>query len=112
MAKKIKNLGIRVLAILCLLVGFITILTPIPTGIFLLAIGIALFLMTSKTAIIYVRKIRRKFPKVDNLLHKAEYQLPEKLAKTLRRTSVRIKSTANSAGHGLKSMRKSHASQK
>ncbi len=89
MAKHLKNIGLRFIAAICLLLGFITILTPIPTGIFFLAIGLAMILMTSKRAVIFVRKFRRKYPKIDNLLHNVEYQLPEKLANTLRRTRLR-----------------------
>lgn len=108
MANHLKNLGIKILGILCLFFGLCTIWTPIPTGVILLAVGTALVLMTSKRAVRIVRRVRRRYPKIDQLLHEAEIQLPAKLAKTLRRTNVRIKSKASQAGNGLKSMRKKH----
>ena len=83
MSVYVKNFGLRILAGICLFFGVVTLLTPIPFGIFLLAIGTALMMMTSKTAIRLVRGLGGDFHSLINSCMPRNISFPQSWLKRL-----------------------------
>jgi len=71
-------------AVLLLLVGVVTFLLPIPLGIVLLVIGVAVLLSVSPRARGGFHRLRARYPMIDNRLTQVEPHLPESLRKVLR----------------------------
>ena len=79
-----QRLILFIIAILCLVVGVITLPTPIPLGAILLAIGFALLVLTSVTVRNWLRKARQRFPILDGSLRAVDGYLPRNLRRALR----------------------------
>ncbi len=77
---------IKISAIMCLVVGLLTLWLPIPTGLILIATGLGLLLMISERVARWVTGVRRRFAGLDRLLKRAEPYLPRKLRRALART--------------------------
>ncbi len=82
-----KNPVLRVLvtcvAIVCLVLGAISLPLPLPTGAILLAIGFALLLTVSRRAKVWFRSYRRRSPWIDGKLMLVERYLPDMLRQAL-----------------------------
>ena len=95
------DLLIKVVAIVCLTIGALSMLTPIPTGIVLLTIGFALLIPRSPTASRWLTKLRNRYPGFDRRLKDVEPRLPayyrEALAKTRANATPEAKTTARQA---------------
>lgn len=72
-----------------LIVGAVTLLTPIPTGVFLIATGLALLASTSRRVAGWARGLRARFPGMDARLRAVEPRLPRLLKHPFRRTRPR-----------------------
>ncbi|TCT09280.1 hypothetical protein EDC22_107127 [Tepidamorphus gemmatus] len=79
-------LVLRPAGIVTLILGAITLPTPLPTGILLIGLGTALLIATSATVRIQVRRLRARFPRLDRALEGIEPRLVRWLAVPLRRT--------------------------
>lgn len=97
MRNQAKRLIYLTIAIACLLVGAITLPMPIPLGIPLLAIGIALMILISKTVRNWMRNIRIRYPSFDEKLRTAENYLPRPLRRALRVSAPRSKPPKNTS---------------
>lgn len=84
-----KRLIYFVVAIVCLIVGAITLPTPLPLGAIFLAVGVALLVSTSKTARIWLQKFRAAFPRIDGGLRSIQGYLPKPLRRALRMSAPR-----------------------
>lgn len=85
-SEALLNLLIKLVAIVCLIIGSITLLTPIPTGMLLIGVSIALLVPTSPTAQSWVGKLRRRHKFLDRHLHDIEPRLPTPLRTALAKT--------------------------
>lgn len=74
----------------CLLVpGLIILPSPIPIGLIMVALALAILLTTSKTVARLVFRLRYRFDRVDDKLTQAERHLPRSLRVPLARTRAR-----------------------
>lgn len=73
-------------ALVLILAGAVTFPLPIPVGLILMAVGIALLLSTSRTAIRMLRRYRRTRPEFDGWLKRVRLKLPGFLGRPLRRS--------------------------
>ena len=80
------KLAIKAGAILCFLAGLATLWLPIPTGLLLIALGVALLLLVSPQVVAWLRWLRRRSPGLDTWLERAEPFLPGRLRRALART--------------------------
>ena len=76
------------LALVLVLVGLVTFLLPIPFGIVVLVIGIAVLMMVSPTARKGFHRLRARYPSLDRRLATVEPHLPVSLQKILRPDNV------------------------
>ena len=84
----VGKLAIKFAAILCILAGLATLWLPIPTGLVLLAVGLALLLMVSRQVAGWLARLRRRYPGLDRWLQRAEPYLPGRLRAALARTKA------------------------
>lgn len=84
-----RRLVLFVIAILCVLVGLITLPTPIPLGAILLAIGFSLLVLTSVTVRNMLRRLRQRFPELDGSIRAVDGYLPRNLRRALRLSAPR-----------------------
>lgn len=70
----------------CLVVGILTVLTPIPTGIPLIAFATIILLGTSPTARRFVSRLRRRSTRVDGWIAWVEARAHRRAATLLKRT--------------------------
>ena len=82
----LTGLFLKPIAVLALIVGAITLLTPIPTGVPLIAFGLAVLVATSTTARGRLKAVRRRFMYFDTLIRRAEPMLARPLRVPLMRT--------------------------
>ena len=84
MFKQVWNIVLLVVAVLMVLVGLVTFLLPIPFGIVLLIMGIAMLMMVSPPVRRWFHGLRDRYPSLDSRLTKLEPHLPLSLQKVLR----------------------------
>jgi len=77
---------VRFVAIILIFIGALTMVSPIPFGFVLLAVGIALLISTSKAAARAIRGLRRRFPVFNTLMRVAARMLPKRFRDDLRRS--------------------------
>jgi len=70
----------------CLLVGLLTVWTPLPTGIPLIALGIVILITVSATARRLMRLARGRWGKLDNAIALVETRVGRNMSTMLRRT--------------------------
>ncbi|ESR24744.1 hypothetical protein [Lutibaculum baratangense] len=80
------HLFLKSLGILSLIFGAIVLPTPIPLGAPLIAFGAALLVMTSRTARSILRRLRREYRGLNDLVARVEPRLARPLRVFLRRT--------------------------
>lgn len=78
----------KLIGILLILGGLPLFWTPIPVGLIMIAVGLALIIANSDTARGVVRREREKHHGFNNWLLKAEKVIPHPFARILRRTDV------------------------
>ena len=83
-----RTVAIQTFAALCLFVGLVTLWLPIPTGLVLIAIGLALLLTTSPRVVRWLALLRRRYPGFDRRLARIEPFLPVPLRRALARTAT------------------------
>jgi len=81
--------AVSVLAIICLILGVITLPLPLPTGLIFFVLGFALLLTASRRARIWFRSFRRRAPWLDARLSSVEHRLPDDLRRALSPRQVR-----------------------
>lgn len=96
MQRHAKRLILIVVSIVCLVVGAITLPTPLPIGIVLIAVGLALLILSSKTFRNMIRRLRVRYPSFDDKLRKAEAYLPRPLQRALKISAPRARPNDNS----------------
>lgn len=74
-----------------LLAGLVTLPLPLPTGVPLLAVGLVMILAASPWAVRLLRRLRRRFERLNSLFLKLENRAPQRLGRILRRTRPRTK---------------------
>ena len=84
----IKSLSI-LLATLCIVLGLLTVWTPLPTGVPLLAFGVVLLIATSRKFARYIRRQRKSIHWLNKVLHWVEEKSSGKFKKIIRRTRPR-----------------------
>ncbi len=84
MFKQAWNIVLLAIAILMVLVGLVTFLLPIPFGIVLLLMGIAMLMMVSPPVRRWFHRLREHYPSFDRRLASVEPHLPVSLQKILR----------------------------
>jgi len=77
------------LAAVLIVLGLLTVWTPIPTGVPLLAAGLVVILGTSRGATRWLRGHRRRKLRLDGLLLWLEERAPASFSRVLRRTRPR-----------------------
>jgi len=82
-ARKLAIIGV---AVVCLLIGVLTVWTPLPTGMPLIAVGIVMLVTVSATARSLVRRARARSPKVDRGVAFVETRTGRSMATMLKRT--------------------------
>ena len=82
-ARKFAFIGI---ASVCLFVGLLTVWTPLPTGVPLIAIGIVILVSVSTTARRYLRNARSRWGRLDRGLAFVETRAGRNVATMLKRT--------------------------
>ena len=88
MFKQAWNIILLLFAVLLVLVGLVTFLLPIPFGIVLLVVGIAMLMMVSPVARNWFHRLRDRYPSLDRRLASVEPHLPVSLQKILRPDNV------------------------
>lgn len=83
---RVRKLGIIGIALLCLLIGLVTVGTPLPTGVPLLALGILLLVGVSATARRMLRAGRRRSGALDRSLVFVETRAHRNMGTMLKRT--------------------------
>ena len=78
-----SQIAITVLAVICIILGAITLPLPLPTGLIFFTIGFSLLLLVSRRARAWFRGFRRRTPWVDNQLGRVEHRLPNPLRRAL-----------------------------
>ena len=81
-----RKLAVTCLAVVCLIAGLLTVWTPLPTGVPLIAIGLFLLLTVSPRAKRTLRRVRANHARVDRGLEWVEARAHRSMAVTLRRT--------------------------
>lgn len=81
-----RKIAVTSLAVVCLIAGLLTVWTPLPTGVPLIALGLFLLLTVSPRAKRVLRRIRARHPRVDRGLEWIEARAHRSMAVTLRRT--------------------------
>ena len=76
-------------AVLCLIAGLVTFPTPIPSGIPLVGLGLAVLVTHNRQAPIWLRRLRRRSLNADRLLVRLEAAVPRDWGHILRRTRPR-----------------------
>ncbi|MCF6199130.1 MAG: hypothetical protein L3J67_06990 [Hyphomicrobiaceae bacterium] len=84
MFKRAWNFVLLIVAVLMVLVGLVTFLLPIPFGIVLLLMGIAMLMMVSPPVRRWFHAMRDRYPSLDRRLSSIEPHLPVSLQKILR----------------------------
>lgn len=98
------------LAIVCLVVGFITAPTPLPTGVPLIALGLVILVTISATARHYVKRARARSRHVDRGLALLETRAGRNMAIMLKRTrplarKIEAKAAMKAASAAIASVR-------
>ena len=84
MFKQAWNIVLLAVAILFVLVGLVTFLLPIPFGIVLLLMGVAMLMMVSPPVRRWFHRLRDRYEFLDRHLTNVEPHLPVSLQKILR----------------------------
>ncbi len=84
-----QRIVLFIVAILCLIGSLIALPTPLPIGLILFAVGIALLVMTSNTVRNWLRTLRSRFPRFDDKLDAVSDYLPRPLQRALRMSAPR-----------------------
>ncbi len=88
MFKQAWNFILLLVAILMVLVGLVTFLLPIPFGIVLLLMGVAMLMMVSPPVRRWFHRLRDRYPSLDRHLSRLEPHLPVSLQKILRPDNI------------------------
>ena len=78
----------QILGVLLIIVGLPLFWTPIPVGLVMIACGLALLISNSDSARDFVRARRRRHPRFDAWLKKAEGVAPHPFDRILKRTEI------------------------
>lgn len=84
-----RKIAVASLAVVCLVVGLITVWTPIPSGVPLIAVGIFLLLTVSPRAKRILRGLRTRYGRLDRAVEWVEVRAHRSMATTLKRTRPR-----------------------
>lgn len=82
------SIFLKILGVLAVIVGLALSWSPIPLGIFLIPIGLALIVTTSSTARDWLQRRRENNPKFDRWMKTMEGKVPERFSRPLRRTDA------------------------
>lgn len=79
---------IKILGVLLIIAGLAVAWSPIPLGILLVPIGLAMIVATSQAARSWLQRRRQHHPSLDRWLRKMEGRLPDRFSRPLRRTDA------------------------
>jgi len=77
---------LKPLAVVALLIGAVTLPTPLPIGAPLIAVSLAVLVATSSTARAWLRAARHRYGPVDDFLSRVETRLGRRYGTHLKRT--------------------------
>ena len=80
------RLIITIFGVFLLLIGLVSMVTPIPGGTLLITVGGSMVICSSEAAANYVQKSRAKYSRFDNGVAWLENKMGERLGGPLRRT--------------------------
>jgi hypothetical protein len=83
---RVKKIAVLATAFVCIVLGLLTVWTPLPTGVALLAVGTFLLVSVSPTARRMMHNWRRRSDRVDRALAWIEDRAHRNVAVPLRRT--------------------------
>ncbi|MDQ0314357.1 hypothetical protein [Amorphus orientalis] len=81
-----RKIALQTLAYVCLILGLLTVWTPIPTGLPLLAVGLFLLVASNRAAKQKLRAVRSSYPRIDRGIEWVEARAHRSMAVTLKRT--------------------------
>ncbi|WP_420392147.1 hypothetical protein [Acuticoccus sp.] len=110
LATRVRKAAVIVIASLCVIIGFLTAPTPLPTGVPLIAIGVVILVTVSATARYYVKKARERSGALDRGFVFVETRAGRNMATMLKRTrplrrKIEGKAALKAAGNAIKSVR-------
>ncbi len=79
----------KIAGVICLIAGLATLWLPIPTGLVLIVVGLALLIVSSPTVAAWMKRLRRRYAGLDAKLTGAEPFLPASLQRALAKTRAR-----------------------
>lgn len=85
---------VKILGLLFVIAGLAIAWSPIPLGIVLIPIGLAMIVASSQTARNWLHRRRENNPSLDRWLRRMEGKVPERFSEPLRRTDA-----GNGNGH-------------
>lgn len=91
-SRLVKRLFLLTFAVIFLILGIISVPTPLPIGFIFFAIGIALLVMSSLTVRRMLQKARTRYPRFNRQLLKIGPYLPHSLRQALNVSAPRDKS--------------------
>lgn len=80
---------LTVIAYIIIVIGLILFPMPIPVGIFFIIGGVAMLVSVNPAAQMQIARLRQKYPKVDEVMHKATKKSPRFLRHILHKTRHR-----------------------
>ena len=87
--RAVRRILLAAVGIVFLFVGFFTFWLPIPIGLVLMVVGLALLLVSSALVRGWVRALRRRYPGFDERLNRVTKNLPQPFRRALRHTEIR-----------------------
>ncbi|MEM8552276.1 MAG: hypothetical protein AAGF45_07820 [Pseudomonadota bacterium] len=109
-ARKVLMIAV---AMVCLVIGALTVWTPLPTGIPLIAVGVVILVTVSATARRMMRRARLKSGRLDKGVAFVEQRASRGMATMLKRTrplarKIEAKRAMKAANKALQSVRAKH----
>lgn len=86
----------RLLAVLILIAGIVTLPFPIAIGVPLIMVGLGLFATTSPMLLIWFRKLRKKYRSLDRVVQTAEDHVPLMISNELHKSDPECEDEATS----------------
>ncbi len=81
---------IMVLGYICLAIGFVGILTPIPLGLVFFVLALLMLIPTSPLVVRLIQKVRKKSPRFDRMLEGIARRLPSPYRRILKTTDLEM----------------------
>ncbi|MEO0972150.1 MAG: hypothetical protein AAFX85_03580 [Pseudomonadota bacterium] len=84
--RSIQAWSVRLIAVVLLVAGLIVFPFPIPLGLPMIVVGLALLISSSDASADLMTRVRRRHPRLDNALRRAEPKIPSMFRSPIRKT--------------------------